>query len=91
MKKHHVPTEHYFIPFGLFLLNFCLIHFLFLLFAGELYTGLYKAAIAAAGLALIIAIAGKRKWGILAASIFYLLLLLYALLLPEALLVTMPV
>ncbi|QEC53015.1 hypothetical protein EDD80_105236 [Anseongella ginsenosidimutans] len=80
MKKHHVPTEHYYIPLGLFLLNCCLVHFLFLLVAGASYAVSYKTAVGAAGLALIFTIAGKSRSGILLASLFYILLLLYPLL-----------
>lgn len=82
MKKHDIPTEHHYIPLGLFLLNCCAIHFLYVLFAGELHAVSYKLAVGAALPALIFTIARKSKGGILLASLFYLSLLLCPFLLP---------
>lgn len=80
MKKHHIPTEHYYIPLGLFLLNCGLIHFLCLLSAGNLYAAGYKAITGAALLFLIFSVGWKKRQLILPASLFYLLCLLYPLL-----------
>lgn len=75
MRRHHTPVEHYFIPISLILLNICLIHFLFALASGQVYTAGYKLLVGAALLALVLGIFSKKKWGMLLASLFYLLIL----------------
>lgn len=77
MQRFDQFTEHYCIPLGLFLLNCNVIHFLFLLPVASAQAGSAKLAVGAAGLALIITIVGKIKWGILLASLLYTVLLLY--------------
>ncbi|MFS8616980.1 MAG: hypothetical protein FWJ85_09155 [Solitalea sp.] len=76
MKEHHRLIEHCYIPLGLFLLNCWVIHFLLLVFSGPLYPVSYTVAVGLSGGALLISVAGKYKWGIPIASLFYAALLI---------------
>jgi len=75
-KKQHVLIEHYLIPAVLFMLNICLVHFVYLLVAGIGHNIAYAAALAIALLAMGGALLLKRKSYLIFSIAFYLLLLL---------------
>ncbi len=79
MKKsrQHVFMEHYLVPAGLFILNICLIHLIYVMETGIHYTGCHKGML---GLNLLLLLAGlitKNRMLLLFPMTGYLLVLLW--------------
>ena len=75
VRRHSRSTEHYLVPLGLVVLNVCLIHFLFALSSGTVYSILYKSTIGCLLLALAISIFYKRRRSIIIVALLYLFIL----------------
>jgi uncharacterized membrane protein YoaT (DUF817 family) len=75
-KKHNAFTEHYLIPAVLFLLNICLVHFIYAFVAGSTYSNVSKMALAVAFVFLGSSLLFKRQVLLASSMLFYSLVVL---------------
>ncbi|WP_257657424.1 hypothetical protein [Parapedobacter lycopersici] len=75
-KQQHIVIEHYLVPAGLFLLNICLIHLVYVFATDGWQREWYTAALTVSFLMLSTSLLAKRKGYLFLSIAFYLVLLL---------------